>query len=171
VEPIHIATLVADRYPNDNQRQIRITVTCCDGFGRTLQSKQQVESGTAYVVNAKGELTLEDGTPKELTAAKRWRISERVEYNNKGLAIRTYRPYFADQHDYINDVSLRQFGHCDLQFYDALGRPTRTRLAKQNGLSYMRRQTRHPWYTLDEDENDTLEEVMSERLPTTGGEA
>ncbi|MGF6225793.1 SpvB/TcaC N-terminal domain-containing protein [Pseudomonas frederiksbergensis] len=170
-EPIHIATLVADRYPDDNQRQIRITVTCCDGFGRTLQSKQQVESGTAYVVNAKGELTLEDGTPKELTAAKRWRISERVEYNNKGLAIRTYRPYFADQHDYINDVSLRQFGHCDLQFYDALGRLTRTRLAKQNGLSYMRRQTRHPWYTLDEDENDTLEEVTSERLPTTGGEA
>lgn len=169
-EPVHIVTLIADRYPDDNQKQIRITITCCDGFGRTLQSKKQVESGTAYVVNAKGELTLEDGKPKEQTVAKRWRISERVEYNNKGLAIRTYRPYFADRHDYINDVSLRQFGHCDLQFYDALGRPTRTRMAKQDGLSYMRRHTRHPWYTLNEDENDTLEEVMPEPSTTSGGE-
>jgi hypothetical protein len=169
-EPVHIATLVADRYPDDPLRQIRITVTSCDGFGRTLQSKQQVESGTAYVVNAKGELTLKDGKPKEQAAAKRWRISQRVEYNNKGLAIRTYRPYFADQHRYINDVSFREFGHCDLQFYDALGRPTRTRLAKQDGLSYMRRHTRHPWYALDEDENDTLQEVMSEQSSTIGGQ-
>ncbi len=105
------------------------------------------------------------------TAAKRWRISERVEYNNKGLAIRTYRPYFADQHRYINDASFREFGHCDLQFYDALGRPIRTRLAEQDGFFYMRRHTRHPWYTLDEDENDTMEEVMSEQSSTTGGAA
>lgn len=170
-EPIHIAALFADRYPDDNLRQIRITVTCCDGFGRMLQSKQQVESGTAYIVNTKGELDLKDGKPQVQTVAKRWRISERVEYNNKGLAIRIYRPYFADQHRYINDVSFREFGHCDLQFYDPLGRPTHTRLAKQGGVSYMRRHTRHPWYTLDEDENDTLEEVMSEHPSTSGGEA
>ena len=166
-EPIHIATLVADRYPNDDQKQIRIAMTCFDGFGRLLQSKQRVESGIAYVVDAKGELTLnEDGKPLEQITATRWLVSERVEYNSKGLAIRIYRPYFADQHRYINDKSFRQFGHCDQQFYDALGRPTHTRLARQNGLSWMRRQTRHPWYTVDEDENDTLEEVM-----TAGGEA
>jgi hypothetical protein len=35
----------------------------------------------------------------------------------------------------------------------------------------MRRCTRHAWYTLDEDENDTLEEVMSEQTTATGGEA
>ncbi|WP_454845205.1 SpvB/TcaC N-terminal domain-containing protein [Pseudomonas farris] len=170
-EPVHVAALVADRYHDDDQKQIRIAITCFDGFGRTLQSKQQVESGMAYVVNTKGELTLKDGKPQEQIAAKCWRISERVEYNSKGLPIRIYRPYFADQHCYINDVSFREFGHCDLQFYDALGRPTRTRLAKQGGLSYMRRHTRHPWYTLDEDENDTLEEVMSEQPSTTGGAA
>jgi hypothetical protein len=66
---------------------------------------------------------------------------------------------------------LRTHGHCDLQFYDALGRPVRTRLAKHDGHSYLRRQTRHPWYTVEEDENDTLEEVMSESSSTTGGEA
>ncbi|RON10226.1 toxin [Pseudomonas brassicacearum] len=170
-EPVHIAALVADRYPDDDQRQIRIAVTCCDGFGRTLQHKHKVESGTAYVVNNKGELTLNGTTPQEQIAAQRWRVSERVEYNNKGLAIRTYRPYFADQHRYINDVSLRQFGHCDLQFYDPLGRPTHTRLAMQGGVSYMRRHTRHPWYTLDEDENDTLEEITLNKASTGGGDA
>lgn len=170
-EPIHIATLVTDRYPNDDQKQIRIAMTCFDGFGRLLQSKQRVESGIAYIVDAKGELTLKDGKPQQQITATRWRVSERVEYNSKGLAIRIYRPYFADQHRYINDKSFRQFGHCDQQFYDALGRPSHTRLAKQNELSWMRRQTRHPWYTVDEDENDTLEEVMAEHAPTAGGEA
>jgi hypothetical protein len=170
-EPVHIATLVADRYPNDAQKQIRIAVTCFDGFGRTLQSKQLVEPGLAYVVDAKGDLTLTDGTPKKQIAARRWRVSERVEYNSKGLAVRIYRPYFADQHRRINDVSLRLFVPCDRQFYDALGRPILTRLAGQAGASYMRRHTRHPWYTVDEDENDTLKEVMSEHATTTGGEA
>jgi len=169
-EPVHIATLVADRFHGDANQQIRIAVTCFDGFGRTLQRKQRVESGTAYVVNAKGELTLKDGSPQEQATSLRWRISERVEHNSKGLAIRTYRPYFADQHRYINDQSFRAFGHCDLQFYDALGRPTRTRLAKLDGVSHMRRQTRHPWYTLVEDECDTLQEVMSEQSSTTAGE-
>lgn len=170
-EPVHIATLVADRYHDDNQKQIRICVTCNDGFGRTLQHKHRVEPGTACVVNDKGELTLDGSTPLQRIAVQRWRVSERVEYNNKGLAIRSYRPYFADQHRYINDVSLRLFGHCDLQFYDPLGRPTHTRLAKQGDLSYLRRQTRHPWYTVDEDENDTLEEIIPKEPPVTGGDA
>lgn len=170
-EPVHVAALIADRYPDDNNKQIRTTVTCSDGFGQLLQNKQQVESGMAYLVNAEGDLTLKDGKPLEQTAAKRWRISARVEYNNKGLAIRTYRPYFADQHRYINDESFRQFGHCDLQFYDALGRPTHTRLAKQGDVSYMRRRTRHPWYTVDEDENDTLEEISTLAPTESGGDA
>jgi len=170
-EPVHVAMLVADRYPDDDQQQIRATITCFDGLGRTLQSKQQVEPGMAWVIDPKGALTLKQAKPLEQLAARRWRISERVEHNNKGLPVRIYRPYFADQHRYINDESLRQSGHYDQQFYDALGRPTRTRLASQGGLSLMRRLTRHPWYTLDEDENDTLEEVMSEQTTAAGGAA
>lgn len=168
-EPIHVITLSADRYPDDRQQQIRISLTCLDGFGRTLQSKQKAGSGPAYVVNVTGGLTLENETPLELVAAMRWRTSERVEYNNKGLVIRTYRPYFADQCTYINDEALRQFGHYDLQFHDALGRPVRTRLAGEP--SFMRRQTRHPWYTVEEDENDTLEEISPKTPAISGGDA
>lgn len=169
-EPVHVAVLTADRYPDDPRQQIRITVACHDGFGRPLQSKQRVEAGKAYVVNAKGGLVLESGKPIERTAPTRWRISARLEYNDKGLPIRTYRPYFADQCRYIKDESLREFGHCDLQFYDPLGRPTHTRLARQGELSYMRRLTRHPWYTVNEDENDTLQEIAALENVVAGGE-
>lgn len=72
--------------------------------------------------------------------------------------MRVYRPYFADAWRYINDASFREHGYHDKQFYDALGRPTHTVLAKEG---YLRRTTYHQWYTIAEDENDTLEEVLA----------
>ena len=154
-EPVHAAVLQADRYPQppDNpERKIRIAVQCWDGFGRSLQSKQKVEPGTAYQIAEDGSLVLDDDQPVSAPAAERWRVSERVEYNNKGLAVRIYRPYFADGYRYINDESFRRFGHCDQQFYDPLGRPTLTVTA----MGYWRRQRYLGWYGIGEDENDTL---------------
>ncbi|AEV62412.1 SpvB/TcaC N-terminal domain-containing protein [Pseudomonas ogarae] len=156
-EPVHTAVLQADHYPQppDNPaRKIRIAVQCWDGFGRALQSKQKVEPGTAYQIADDGSLVLDGDQPVTAPAAERWRVSERVEYNNKGLAVRVYRPYFADGHRYINDESFRRFGYCDQQFYDPLGRPTLTVTA----MGYWRRQRYLGWYEIGEDENDTLEE-------------
>ncbi len=159
-EPVHATVLQADRYPQppDNPgRKIRIGVQCWDGFGRVLQSKQKVEPGTAYQIADDGSLVLDGGQPVTAPAAERWRVSERVEYNNKGLAVRVYRPYFADGYRYIKDESFRLFGHCDQQFYDPLGRPTLTITA----MGYWRRQRYLGWYGIAEDENDTLEESSS----------
>ncbi|MGH8421781.1 MAG: SpvB/TcaC N-terminal domain-containing protein, partial [Pseudomonas fluorescens] len=131
-EPMHVATLQADRYPGDPELQVRVAIACWDGFGRSLQTKQEVEPGMAWVANDKGELELnEDGRPKETHAARRWRVSERVEYNNKGETVRIYRPYFANVYRYINDEAIRESGYHDQQFYDAAGRPTHTVLAKK----------------------------------------
>ncbi|VVM63852.1 hypothetical protein PS664_01432 [Pseudomonas fluorescens] len=165
-EPVHAATLQADRYPGDQLQQIRISVACWDGFGRSLQLKQKVEPGHSYHVLEDGALALdEEGNPITVQNVARWRVSERVEYNNKGQSVRIYRPYFADCHRYINDVSFRAFGFCDRQFYDPLGRLTRTVLANEG---YMRRHTYFPWYTVDEDENDTEEEIMALRVDVEG---
>jgi hypothetical protein len=159
--PVHGLMLQADRYPDDAAQQIRMTLTCWDGFGRTLQTKQKTESGLANAVDDKGNLLVDEvpdkapGTLKkqlrQVQADPRWRVSERVEYNNKGLVIRVYRPYFADKHAYVNDQSMRELGHCDRQFYDPLGRPTQTLTAG----GFMRRTTYWAWYTVNEDENDT----------------
>jgi hypothetical protein len=161
-EPVHGLVLQTDRYPNDPEKQIRMAINCWDGFGRALQSKQKVEDGYAYQVQADGTLALDaEGKPITLQDVARWRVSERVEYNNKGQAVRVYRPYFANAWRYINDASFSQHGDHDKQFYDVMGRPTRTVLAKDG---YLRRQTYLPWYTISEDENDTFEDVMAARV-------
>jgi hypothetical protein len=160
-EPVHSLLLVADRYPDDERRQIRMTLQSLDGFGRTLQTRQRVEDGKAYSVDPYGNLNLKYGTqePEIVDAAPRWRVSERVEYNNKGLAVRVYRPYFANNHVYVIDKAMREHGYHDKQRYDPLGRPTITTTAK----GWMRRQSYLTWYTVSEDENDTAEEVLATR--------
>jgi len=157
--PFASAALQADRYPGDPDQQIRIGLISVDGFGRVLQTRQLVEAGDAYKVDDYGDLDIIGGHPVIVHAEKRWRVSERVEYNNKGLVVRVYRPYFADNHVYINDGQMRNHGYHDKQFYDPLGRPTITITAK----GWMRRLTYRTWYTISEDENDTAEEVEASR--------
>lgn len=153
-EPIHSVLLVADRYPDDPEGQIRISFSVFDGFGRVLQGKQKVEPGEAYSVAVDGSLVVENGQPVKVPADPRWLVSARVEYNNKGLAVRVYQPYFANSHHYVRDEGFREFGYCDKQFYDPLGRLTHVRTAR----GYLRRTTYYPWYVVSEDENDTAAE-------------
>lgn len=63
-----------------------------------MQTQQLVDPGKAYKVDPTGcSLLIDNG---EWDADPRWRISERVEYNNKGLPTRQYRPFFANRHCY-----------------------------------------------------------------------
>lgn len=171
-QPVHVAILQADRYPGDPDVKIRIVITHQDGFARVLQTKQEVEPGKAWVVNDDGTLKLkDDGTPEEAEATRRWRVSEPVEYNNKGEKVRIYRPYFADWWGYINDQSMRVHAFHDQQLYDAAGRPTHTILAKKmpqgpnSELLPLRREQRYRcWYTIEFDENDLFNQPPS---PTT----
>ncbi|MGZ9740514.1 SpvB/TcaC N-terminal domain-containing protein [Pseudomonas sp. GNP012] len=164
-EPVHVLTLQADRYPGDPELQIRAAIACWDGFGRSLQTKQEVEPGLAWWVEENDQLTLDKyGRPKEAEAARRWRVSERVEYNNKGETVRIYRPYFANTFRYINDEAIREAGYHDQQFYDAAGRPTHTVLAKKmlQGTppeeKPLRREKRYrTWYIIESDENDNFD--------------
>jgi hypothetical protein len=170
-EPVFSAALQADRYPGDEAMQVRISIVCWDGFGRTLQTKQEVEPGKSWRVDANGELILNsDGTPEESEVPRRWRVSEPVEYNNKGETVRIYRPYFADQPRYINDRSMRQHAIFDQQFYDAAGRPSETVLARKMlqgdppQLKPLRRQVWYwIWCNVAFDENDLFEPPPEQR--------
>lgn len=170
-EPVYAAALLADRYPDDDAMQVRLSIICWDGFGRTLQTRQEVAPGKAWRVDANGDLILKpDGTPEEAEVARRWRISELVEYNNKGEKTRVYRPCFVDQPRYINDRSMRQHAFFDQQFYDAPGRPTETVLAKkmlQGNPPQLKPLRRQVWYwiwsTVAFDENDLFEPPPEQR--------
>lgn len=151
--PVHSVVLSADHYyyDVDELHQIHIIQTFFNGFGRPLQTQQLVDPGDAYVVE-NGKRVIEGGKPKVAHAEQRWRISERVEYNNKGLPVRTYRPYFANAYGYINDDCFKEFGHHDKSFYDVLGRLNKVINAK----GYIALEKIHPWFTTKLDFNDTL---------------
>ena len=100
-----------------------------------------------------GSLIVDRGQLREVQADPRWRVSARVEYNNKGLAVRQFRPFFVDTHGYVNDQSLQRYGYFDQLFYDPLGRPVKLINAK----GHFSRETYHPWYQTSEDFNDTDE--------------
>lgn len=173
-EPVYAVGLLADRYCGDDERQVRMSISCLDGFGRVLQTRHEVEPGMAWLVDDNGELMLNpDGTPQEADVPRRWRISEPVEYNNKGEKVRIYRPYFADQPRYVNDRSMRERACHDQQFYDAAGRPTETILARQMPqgtppqLKPLRRETWYwVWCSVAFDENDLFEPPLQKRGPS-----
>ncbi|MGX5056536.1 SpvB/TcaC N-terminal domain-containing protein [Enterobacter asburiae] len=146
--PVYGAIFSADHYPDSpNPQQIAISVVFYDGFSRPLQTAQRRPPGDAYVRDSEGKLT----TTTSITNT-RWAVSGRVEYNNKGLPVRAYQPYFVNNWRYVTDPSLHSLGYADTHFYDPLEREIRVRTAK----GYLRRQYYYPWFTVSEDENDTL---------------
>ncbi len=162
LDPARSAALISDNYPDDAPKaQVRISLAWSDGFERILQTKQKAPPGKAYQRDEEGNLKIEGTKLLEVDTreAARWVVSGRVEYNNKGLPVRTYQPYFVDSSSYVNDAALRKFGYYDTHYYDPLGREVRTVTASK----YLRRQTYCTWYEIKEDENDTLEEVLAAR--------
>jgi insecticidal toxin complex protein TccC len=159
--PVHTANLIYDGYLDDTHRQIRCTVTFTDGFGRALQAKQRVAAGPAWTTDAHGNLVLEAGHPVSQDTQTRWVVSGRVEYNNKGLAVRVYPPYFVDTPRYVNDASLRQFAPHDTFYYDPLGRNTRV----QTAAGHQRRSRYDVWFDAHEDENDTGDDPLYRDTP------
>lgn len=159
--PVQAATLSADRYPGAPQKQIAITLSLSDGFGRALQSKQKVEPGPAYVVDDQGHFVLDaNGQPQmsDTGTEPRWAVSGRVIYNEKAEPVRVYQPYFLDQPRYVDDLDMVNWGYADIYAYDPLGR-WRERIT---ALGFRHRIRYYPWFNIEEDENDTLNEVLDE---------
>jgi hypothetical protein len=159
--PVQAATLSADRYPGTPQKQIPITLSLSDGFGRALQTKQKVEPGPAYVVDDQGRFVLDaNGQPRisNTGTEPRWAVSGRVIYNDKAEPVRVYQPYFLDQPRYVDDLDMVNWGYADTYAYDPLGR-WRERIT---ALGFRHRIRYYPWFNVEEDENDTLNEVLDE---------
>ena len=152
--PPHFCTITTDRYDNDPEQQLRQQVAFFDGFGRELQTAVRHEAGNAYVRNDLAGLDCDSqGRLIERFTSTRWAVTGKTEYNNKGLAVRTYQPYFLNDWRYVSDTSSRSDLYADTVYYDPLGRSSQVLTAK----SYLRRTQIFPWFTVEEDENDTLE--------------
>lgn len=161
--PVRSAMLTAQELlkpVSTRPQQIMCALSYSDGFGRLRQSQQLTVSGMAFVVDASGQLVLDgNGNPlmQDTAPEGRWVVSGLVEYNNKGLPVRRYQPYFVDQPRYVNDTSVQQWGYADTLYYDPLNREREVVTA----LGYVQRQRYYPWFTVTEDLNDTLQEVLT----------
>ncbi|CNF90348.1 SpvB/TcaC N-terminal domain-containing protein [Yersinia similis] len=155
--PPHVLTVTVDNYFSASEpQQHQQTLAFSDGFGRVLQSAQRVEAGTAYLHTGEGGLVADQqGHLTQDESDQRWAVSGRTEYDNKGLPIRRYQPYFLDGWHYIADDNARKESWANTHIYDPLGREIKVITAK----GYLRRAHYFPWCVISEDENDTASEI------------
>ena len=144
-------TVVTDRYYPDAEQQQRQQVVFFDGAGRELQTAQRVPAGEACLRLDDGSLAIgEDGLPRKAHTGTRWAVTGRTEYDNKGLAVRRYQPFFINSWRWLRDDSARENAWADTHIYDALGRETGVLTA----AGWRRRTQYTPWFVVSEDEND-----------------
>ncbi|MCK7318538.1 virulence protein [Enterobacter cloacae] len=158
--PPHVISIKTDRYDNDPEQQVRISVTFSDGAGHSLQSSVLTPPGDAFIRTEAGGL-LADDQGKAITAQAevRWAVSGKTEYDNKGQPVRVWQPFFLNDWRPVSDDSARDGIYADTHFYDAPGREFRVVTA----AGYERRMQFYPWFTVAEDENDTAQDVLAQR--------
>ncbi|UUM22276.1 SpvB/TcaC N-terminal domain-containing protein [Mycoavidus sp. SF9855] len=155
-QPPHICLVTTDRYDSDNAQQLRQQVSFSDGFGRPLQNAMRHAPGLAYQRTEEGHLVADQvGAARVEETNTRWAVTGRVEYDNKGQAVRAYQPYYLNDWQYVSDDSARSELFADTHFYDPLGREYQVLTAK----GFVRRAQAFPWFTVSEDENDTAAEI------------
>ena len=130
----------------------RVALYYHDGFGRKLQEKVKVEKGQAINVDEKKDILLEEGQPKQTITDNRWLTSGRTVFNNKGLPVQKYEPYYLDSSAFLDIEELNKFGVSSTHYYDAVGRIVRLVSAK----GFASKTEYHPWYQLAFDHNDNL---------------
>lgn len=148
-QPLYGIQIQRHRYTSDlaagDTSPVQIQLDYSDGFGRSLQSKQQVEPGLAWVVQA-------DGTVVEQTTSDRWLTTGRTVYNNKGQVVKQYEPFYAEGAAYQPERILTDHGVTAVRHYDPLGRVFQTDLPK----GFLTRSEYFAWRVDEYDANDTV---------------
>ena len=136
------------------ETKVQIGLAYIDGFGRTLQSKQKVESGLAIKRLADNSVELDiAGRPVQEQTDSRWLVSGHVVYNNKQQPVRQFEPFFSSIITFETDEIMQTHGVSAHTYYDAVGREVRTDFP--NGTFTQVNVT--PWKIESFDQNDTVD--------------
>ena len=167
-QPLRSISLVREEFLHDGRgnevpdSRIQTMLTYLDGFGRTLQSKQRVESGLAITRDENGQVLFEaSGLPVETHTEERWLVSGHTVYNNKQQPVRQYEPFFSPGAEFEPDEELETYGVSSLFSYDALGRQIRQDFPNHT----LTRSETTAWEVRNYDPNDTVEEADLYRIP------
>lgn len=129
------------------------TMAYYDGLGREVMSKLRAEPGPAIQRDAGGAIVVGgDGAPVLAPVAERWATTGWINYNAKGMAVRSFEGFFSTTHGYEDDAVLQGLGHGTRQFYDAAGRLSQ-RLLPDGAAEHF---SYSPWWHRSYDANDNV---------------
>lgn len=125
---------------------LRYSFEYTDGLGRSVMKKVQTGPGTAKkLINGQA---VEVDTGERL----RWTGNGRTVYNNKGMPVKQFEPYFSVTHQYESAAELVGIGVSPVLYYDPLGRAVKTEYPNQT-FSEIEFDS---WHSISYDPNDTV---------------
>jgi RHS repeat-associated protein len=128
----HVSELVSG-----SQTKVQLHFVYSDGFGREAQTKVQAEPGP---------LDLAD--PNSQVANPRWVGTGEKVYNNNGMPVREYEPFFSATPQF----SIEKWGVSSTLFYD----PVERVVATQHPNNTFEKVVYGPWQQTSFDMNDTV---------------
>ena len=126
--PPRLLSIMREEHVHDGEgagaddARLDATITYLDGFGRVVQTKTEAGPGEAIRRDARGEVVVVDGQVEHAPAARRWLTSGHAVYDDKGLLLRRYEPFFSTSPDFEADAALKAYGVAAEFSYDASGR-------------------------------------------------
>jgi RHS repeat-associated protein len=127
--PTVVYTLTRETHDADlgagQQSRTQHRFAYADGLGREIQSKTQAEPGPVPVREGNGRIVVVDGVPQLTTTpvSPRWVGSGWTVFNNKGLPVREFEPFFTDRQSFEFDVRI---GVSPIVCYDPIDRVVAT---------------------------------------------
>lgn len=129
-KPIVVAAIQREEHFQKNQNSaIQMSFEYTNGMGGVVMIKVQAESGMGKKVTVEkdGTYTITDCDTEAVSPKQfRWIGNGRTVLNNKGNPVKQYEPYFSVSRQYENINELVETGQSSIQYYDTVGRLTRT---------------------------------------------
>ncbi|KAI4159141.1 MAG: hypothetical protein LQ342_006845 [Letrouitia transgressa] len=143
----------ASHLESGRESRVLIGLAYSDGLGRTIQEKVPAEPGPVTRLpdlrrTRKKDHSCQYGDDRTICNT-RWITSGWTAYNNKGMKVRVYEPFFSRTHEYESDNKL---GVSPITFYDPLGRAVGV-LSPDHTWSKV---LFEPWRSEAWDKNDTV---------------
>ena len=121
-KPVFAYVEKRETHGDPNSRKLKSFVYT-DGLGNEIMTKTTAADGLAWVAPPSPP---SGGEPVQVPCNNRWLASGKVIYNNKGLAIKQYEPWFSDTHEFTFEDELTHYGVTPIMHYDPLGRLIKT---------------------------------------------
>jgi len=116
-KPVYTYIAKRETHSDTNTRWIESYVYT-DGLGNEIMTKTTAQDGKAWI--------LQNGVKAEVTTTNRWLASGKVIYNNKGLPVKQYEPWYSNTSEFTFEDELTHYGVTPIMYYDPLGRLIKT---------------------------------------------